>query len=366
MPNCPGDALAATIRDVARRARVSVATVSRAFTQPSLLSPATLVRVRNAAQALAYQPNKAARSLITGKTGALGIIVPDLANPFYPGVLRGVQARAHQSGYAVLLADSEERPIDERALALTMQKQVDGIIICAPFAVDAQLKQLAAAVPLVLVNRRCGDIPAVSMAAGDGMRQVAEHLHALGHTRIAYLAGPDASWSNRQRTRGLASACRRCGIELIALGPFEPKFEGGIDGTEQALEAGVSAIVSFNDLMAMGVLSRLAARGVRVPQDMSVVGFDDVMFASMCAPPLTTVAMPMEAAGRAAVELLLAHHIERVGDGERGRQRELPTRLVIRSTTTVPSTSGLRPAPTRTGQAGTLSSTRATASSASR
>jgi DNA-binding LacI/PurR family transcriptional regulator len=327
--------LAATIHDVARRARVSVATVSRAFTQPSLLSAATLARVRHAAQALDYQPNKAARSLITGKTGALGIIVPDLANPFYPGVLRGVQARAHQSGYAVLLADSEERPLDERRLALTMQKQVDGVIICAPFAEDAQLKQLAAAMPLVLVNRRCGDIPSVSMATGDGMRQVAEHLSSLGHRRIAYLAGPAESWSNRQRTRGLASASRRCGMELEVFGPFEPKFEGGVDGTDRALEGGASAIVSFNDLMAMGVLSRLAATGLRVPRDISVIGFDDVLFASMCAPPLTTVAMPMEAAGRAAVELLLAHHIDRSTDAP--RHRELPTRLVVRSTTAPPA-----------------------------
>jgi len=130
-----------TIRDVARRARVSVTTVSRALTQPELLRPSTRQRVLKIAKALAYHPNRAARSLITGKTGMIGIVVPDLANPFYPGVLRGVQTRAHESGYAVLLADSDENPAAEENLVHTMSKQVDGVIVCAPFASDPRLRR---------------------------------------------------------------------------------------------------------------------------------------------------------------------------------------------------------------------------------
>jgi DNA-binding LacI/PurR family transcriptional regulator len=330
--------LAATIHDVARRARVSVTTVSRALSQPDLLHPKTRARVLKAASALSYHPNRAARSLITGKTGNIGIVVPDLANPFYPGVLRGVQARAHQAGYAVLLADSQEDAVAEENLAVTMEKQVDGVIICAPFAGDAQLKRVAARTKLVLVNRRCGDIPAVLMDIARGMREAVDHLSALGHRRCAYLSGPRSAWSNRERLRGLHAAARANGMELMELGPFDPKFEGGIQGADPALDAGVTAIIAYNDLMALGVLSRLAARQVRIPDEVSVVGFDDLLFASMCAPPLTTVSMPMEAAGGAAVDLLLAHHLNGERTPPSAQYSKLSTRLILRATTAPPST----------------------------
>jgi len=325
-----------TIRDVARRARVSVTTVSRALTQPELLRQSTRQRVLKIAKALAYHPNRAARSLITGKTGTIGIVVPDLANPFYPGVLRGVQTRAHESGYAVLLADSDENPAAEENLVRTMSTQVDGVIVCAPFASDPRLRRLATSTNLVLINRRCGSIPAALMEIAQGMRDVVDHLRAIGHRDVAYLGGPARAWSNRERLRGLRAACEAVRIRLIELGPFEPKFESGIDGADLALGAAATAIVAYNDLMALGVLSRLAARGVRVPRDLSVVGIDDLLFASMCAPPLTTVAMPMEATGRAAVDLLLRQCAENPVDDRASRHFHLATRLVVRSTTAPP------------------------------
>jgi len=321
-----------TIHDVARRARVSVTTVSRALTQPALLRPATRERVLNAARQLAYHPNRAARSLITGKTGNIGIVVPDLSNPFYPGVVRGAQLRAHQAGYSVFLADCNEDANAETNLVHAMAKQVDGVIVCAPFARDASLRGLREATSLVLVNRRCGDIPAVLMDIAHGMREVVAHLWRLGHRRIAYLGGPHGAWSNRERLRGLHAAARRHVFRLIELGPFEPKFEAGIEGASSALAAGATAVIAYNDLMALGVLSRYAARGVIVPDEMSVVGFDDVLFASMSAPPLTTVCMPMEAAGSAAVEVLLSLGGKDAAD----RERALATRLIIRGTTAPP------------------------------
>jgi len=321
-----------TIRDVARRARVSVTTVSRALTQPQLLRPTTRERVLKASRELAYHPNRAARSLITGKTGNIGIVVPDLSNPFYPAVVRGAQLRAHQAGYAVFLADSDESAAAEENLVNAMAKQVDGVIVCAPFARDAALRRLCESTSLVLVNRRCGAIPAVLMDIASGMREVVFHLRRLGHRRVAYLGGPRGAWSNRERLRGLHDAARKQALGLIELGPFEPKFEAGIEGANLALDAGATAIVAYNDLMALGVLSRCAARGVSVPTDVSVVGFDDVLFASMSAPPLTTVSMPMEAAGSAAVEMLLA-----LGGGATERQRGLATRLIVRATTASPS-----------------------------
>jgi len=332
-----------TIHDVARRAGVSVTTVSRALTQPGLLRRETRDRVLAAAKKLAYHPNRAARSLITGKTGTFGIIVPDLANPFYPGILRGVQVRAHQAGYAVLLADSDEDPAAEENLVHTMAKQVDGVIICAPFASDAQLRRLAGATSLVLVNRRCGAIPAVLMDIARGMREIVTHLHSLGHRRCAYLGGPRHVWSNRERLRGLHAATRAIAFELQEFGPFEPKFEGGLQGADLALDAHATAIVAYNDLMALGVLSRLAARGVRVPADVSVTGFDDLLYASMCAPPLTTVSMPMEAAGHAAVDLLLARSAASASSAKAAHGVELGTRLILRGTTSAPSSTPRTP-----------------------
>jgi len=321
-----------TIHDVARRARVSVTTVSRALTQPDLLRSTTRERVLRAAKALAYHPNRAARSLITGKTGNIGIVVPDLSNPFYPGVVRGVQLRAHQAGYAVFLADSNEDMNAEENLVHAMAKQVDGVIVCAPFASDAALRRLRETTSLVLVNRRAGDIPAVLMEIARGMREVVAHLAQLGHRRIAYLAGPKGAWSNRERLRGLHAEARKHALRLIELGPFEPKFDGGIEGANRALDAGASAVVAYNDLMALGVLSRCTACGVIVPDELSVVGFDDLLFASMSAPPLTTVAMPMEAAGSTAVEVLLAL----AGKTAQVSERSLATRLIFRATTAPP------------------------------
>src|SRR5439155_2598018 len=328
---------AATIHDVAKRARVSVTTVSRALAQPQLVRQSTRERVLRAATHLAYHPNRAARSLITGKTGNIGIIVPDLDNPFYPSVLRGVQTRAHEAGYAVLLADSREDAAAEENLVHTMAKQVDGVIICAPFASDARLARLRAATSLVLVNRRLPDIPAVLMDIAHGMRQIVGHLAALGHRRCVFLSGPPNAWSNRERRRGLRAAARSHRIELVEFGPFEPKFEGGVEAADVAMSADATAIIAFNDMMALGVLNRLAARGIQVPREISVVGFDDILYAAMCAPPLTTVAMPMEAAGRAAVDLLLRGQEAGASPSQgAGAHYKLATGFVVRATTAAP------------------------------
>src|SRR5258706_3885443 len=297
----------------------------------------TCTRMLAMARQLAYYHIQAASSLITGKTGNIGIIVPDLDNPFYPSVLRGVQACAHHSEYAVLLADSGADPTAEQNLVHRMAKQVDGIILCAPFSSDKQLSRLAEATSVVLVNRRLPGIPGVLMNTARGMSQVVRHIVSLGHRRCAYLGGPRNAWSNRQRLRGLHMSAKSHGIELVELGPFEPKFEGGIQGTDLALKARATVILAYNDLMALGVLSRLAARGIKVPLDMSVVGFDDVLYAAMCAPPLTTVSMPMESAGRAAVNLLLGRRVGDSGMREKIDHVELDTELIVRATTGPPA-----------------------------
>jgi DNA-binding LacI/PurR family transcriptional regulator len=198
----------------------------------------------------------------------------------------------------------------------------------------------------VLVNRCRAGLPSVLLDAADGMRQAVEHLAALGHRRVAHLSGPVRSWSAGERLRGLREAATACGVDAVELGPFPPTFEAGLPAADLALASGATAVLAYNDLMALGVLNRLAVRGVVMPAEMSVVGFDGIQMSAMTTPALTTVAVPTETAGRAAVELLLdlLAHPERHADAA----RTLPSQLVVRSTTVPPLPQAVRagvPAP---------------------
>ena len=326
-----------TIHDVAKAASVSPSTVSRAYTMPELLRPDTRARVLAAAQSLGYQPNRAARGLITGRTGNIGVIVPDLSNPFFPAVLKGVQARAREADFSVFLADAEEDPALEQELIQAMAKQVDGVVLCSSRASDATLGAIAKDIPLVLLNRRIGSVPAVLLDNAGGARQAAEHLAALGHRRVAYTNGPLSSWSNRARRRGLKARGSVRGLEIVELGSFAPTFEGGLAAADQCVAAEVTAVVAFNDLVALGVQSRLRDRSIAVPREISVIGFDDIPMAQMGSPPLTTVAMPCERAGRLSIDVL-ARRIGSEPPGSNGRNtaEPLPTTLIVRGSTAPP------------------------------
>jgi len=324
-----------TMDDVAARAGVSPATVSRVFTRPESVAADKRQRVLAAAEELSYVPNPAARSLAQGRTGNLGIVVPDLQNPFFPAVVSGAQAQARQADYAVFLADSGEDPRLEAELIRAMTKQVDGVIVCSSRMDIGDLRRASESTTLVLLNRKNPGVPAVLMDSADGIRQAIEHLAALGHRRCAFLSGPKNSWSNKERRRGIRTATRLYGVEVVELGPFAPHFEAGQQAADIALASDVTAIVAFNDLMALGVLNRLNDRKVSVPEQMSVVGFDDISMAAMCTPQLTTVAMPTQQAGRVAVDLLLDQLAG--GDAEGGAaQRQVGTQLIVRSSTAPP------------------------------
>jgi LacI family transcriptional regulator len=326
----------ATIREVAREAGVSPSTVSRALSMPEMVNPTTRERVLRAAQRLGYAPNRAARGLITGRTGNLGLIVPDLANPFFPSVVKGVQAKAREADYAVFLADTDEDPAAEIGLIRVLAKQVDGLILCSPRGHEDEIRELSESMTLVMVNRRFGSIPSVVFDNVDGMRQAVAHLQALGHQRVAWVGGPRTSWSTRDRLRGLRAATAAAGMELVVAGHFPPQFEGGVAAADLIIASGVTAVIAYNDLMALGLLGRLRDRGVSVPQDMSVIGIDDIQMSSMSSPALTTVSLGKEQAGRAAVDLLIS--LLQQPEGVRSARRELPTQLLVRASTGVART----------------------------
>lgn len=334
----------ATIRDVARLAGVSASTVSRALSMPEMVSPATRAKVQAAADRLGYAPNRAARGLITGRTGNIGLVVPDLANPFFPSLVKGIQARARAADVAVFLADTDEDPVAEAGLVRALAKQVDGMILCSPRASVDELAGFARDTTVVLLNRLAGDIPAVTFDNSGGMRQAVAHLAALGHRRIAWVGGPATSWSDQERERGLLEATAAAGVELASIGHFPPYYDGGVAAADQVVASGATAAIAYNDLMAIGLLARLHARGIAVPGDFSVVGVDDIAMSRMAHPALTTVRLPKQQAGRVAVELLLALLDD--PDGVSEQRRQLPGELMVRGSTGVapdPATDPARP-----------------------
>lgn len=342
--------MAVTIRDVAKAAGVSPSTVSRALSLPDIVDPATRDRVMRVAEHLGYQPNRAARGLITGRTGNLGLILPDLANPFFPSVVKAIQRQAHAADYQVFVADTDEDASVELNLVRALAKQVDGIILCSPRMKPAELREAASYASVVLVNRRSGSLPAIAIDNGDGMRQVIAHLTGLGHHRVGFVAGPRSSWSSRERLRGLRHACAAAGIELVEIGNFAPTFDGGGEAAEGTVLAGVTAVVAYNDLVALGLCNALRDRGIDIPGQISIVGIDNIPTSAMVQPALTTLAIPKEEAGRAAVDLLLQLLVDPTA--RTTPRRELPTELLVRHTTAeapAPTTppSGRRRAPRR-------------------
>ena len=327
-----------SIRDVAERAGVSPATVSRVFTRPDSVATDTRNRVMAVAEELRYTPHPVARSLAQRRTGNLGIVVPDIANSFSAVITKAVQQEARRDGYTLFVAGTDEVTQDEERWARAMAAQVDGLLLVSPQMSDDELLALAEITPLVVTNRLLDGIPAVFTDAYEATVHAVEHLHALGHRRLVYLAGPQG-YSNAVRLRGFRDTCTRLGIAAEELGPFHARFSSGVLAADLVLATAATGVVAYNDEVAVGVLNRLADRQVRVPADVSVVGFDDTPLAEMVTPRLTTVRIPAAAAGTAAVGMLLdvVH-----GREPAGRKLYLEAELVVRSSTGPAPTAGGR------------------------
>ena len=319
----------ATIRDVARESGVHISTVSRTFSAPHLVNIETRTRVLACAEQLGYRPNRAARALITGRTFNIGLIVADIANPFFPPLIKAAESQARKHDHHIFVADTNEDAVNEEELVRALAKQVDGVLLCSPRMSNSLIEQLSREVPLVVVNRQIAGLPAVVMDVAQGARLAIEHLIGLGHREIALVAGPRGSWTSREIRRSAAAAARAGQAELTVLGPNPPTEDGGLAVAEQIRRTGVTAVLTYNDLMAIGLMEGLHDQGLRVPQDVSVVGIDDITLSRLTRPKLTTVATPTAAAGRAAVDMLLAY-----GDDRRTTaQVNLQTELVIRDST---------------------------------
>jgi LacI family transcriptional regulator len=316
---------------VAEASGVSTSTVSRVFSHPHRLKPSTVARVTQVAEELGYVPHHSARALSLGRMGTIGVLVPDIANPFFPPVIRAVQARAGQGGFSTLLADTDEDPARELELLSTLAQRTDGVVLVSSRLPEETVRERAGRHPLVLVNRDVDDVTRVLIDTGSGMRDAVDHLADLGHRTLVYVAGPEASWSNGERRRAVLEQSARRGIEATVLPSHRPEHEDGRRAVPEILASGAGAVIAFDDVLAQGVLAGLVERGVDVPGRVSVVGCDDI-HAVRTVPPLTTIRGDSATAAARAVELLL-EAVEHP-DPDAGVVREVvPTTLVVRSST---------------------------------
>ncbi|TCR79504.1 LacI family DNA-binding transcriptional regulator [Rhizobium sp. BK376] len=297
-------ARAATISMVADDAGVSRATVSRAFSNPELLTKETVEKVRASAIRLGYVPNQVARALSTGRSGNIALIVPDIGNPFFSALMRGAQAQAYARGYATFLGDSDENEALEDLLLGKLAAQVDGFVLASPRLDEQRIRAHAALKPLVVINRDIADISRILVDTVGSFTQAVKHLVELGHTTMAYVGGPKASWSNQQRAQAVTSAAHQYGIRLVLIDAVRPSHEAGRACVGSLLSTGATAVLAIDDLVAQGIISGLAALNLSVPGDISVVGCDNIIATTMY-PSLTTVDAHCAETGAKAIDLLL-------------------------------------------------------------
>lgn len=321
-----------TIYDVAEAAGVATSTVSRAFSSPTRVNAATRERVLAVAAELGYRPNPHARALLSGRHHTIAMVVSDITNPHYFELIRGAEMRARASEYTLVLVNAEESPRVEYEQIQRLASSVDGFVLAASRLPDENLRQIAAQRPVVLMSRELPGLSSVVLDHVQGCRQVVEHLASLGHADLVYLAGPKNSWMAATRWSALRSAADALGIRATRIGPFTPRVSQGGAAADGALHAGATAIVAHNDLLAIGVLQRLAQRAVHVPDDVSVVGFDNIFASDLCTPTLTTLGGAHADVGRSAVEILL-EAVGPIRTKESAPQVVLPTELVLRGST---------------------------------
>lgn len=331
------------LKDVAAAAGVHASTVSRALDPKTrhLITDSLAERITRIANELQYRPNSIASSLRTQQSMTIGVLVPDITNMIFPPILRGIEDTLAQQGYVSIIANSDSDPVKESALINIMRARgVDGLILASAQRQDAAIVQVMEdGAPVVTVNRMIDD-ERISYVINDetgGLAQAVQHVVDLGHRTVAHLAGPQRLSTGLFRYYGFCRAAKKHRLrnwrDLIA---FANAFneEGGREACLELIDSGIpfTALITANDRLAIGAMQALASRGLRVPEDVSVTGYNDMPFADMITPPLTTVRIQTYEAGRRAAEIIL----ERLG-AERGTlpavHEVLDVELVPRKTT---------------------------------
>ncbi|MBM2614339.1 LacI family DNA-binding transcriptional regulator [Actinoplanes sp. LDG1-06] len=332
-----------TIYDVAREAGVAASTVSRAYARPGRVNADTAQRIFEAAERLGYRTGTQARRLEAGTVrNAIALVVADVTNPFYGDIIKGAYEAAREAGYQLILSHTNESPKVERQTIEQELAQVDGVVIASSRMTDSALRMVAKQKAVVLLNRIIPEANCVLNDAERGIRRAVEHLASLGHERITYVAGPETSWSDGVRWRALRRAAVELGLEARRLGPNEPTVLAGLSAAIRVAETDSTAVQAYNDQLAIGIVKGLSRLGVAVPEQVSVVGFDNIIFDELVEPQLTTIASPLYRMGFTGMQNCIA-----VAQGARtsGRPLVLPVRLVVRKSTAPARTTTAIPRP---------------------
>jgi LacI family repressor for deo operon, udp, cdd, tsx, nupC, and nupG len=320
-----------TIYDVARLAGVAPSTVSRAFSRPGRVGAESAARVHAAAAELGYRVNPLARSTQSGRTGTVGLIVSDVTNPVHFGVIRGVEEAAADAGYTLLLADAQESEQIERTALERLLPGVEGVVLASSRSSDRAVRTVAKQRPVVVLNRIVPGVRCVTADTEAGVGSALAHLRDLGHRAVTYLAGPPASWADGRRWRALMDLGPRFGLKVGRIGSSVPTVSGGLAAAEEVRRQDPTAVLAYNDLLAIGLMRGLGEAGCRVPEQISVIGFDNIFGADFCTPPLTTVAAPLRAFGSEA--FLELHRLIRRETLRPEPVLTLPTQLIVRAST---------------------------------
>lgn len=295
---------APTIVEIARELGVSPSTVSRAFTAPRLLKPETVERIRAAAADCGYVPNVHARALSTGVPRTIGLIVPDIANPFFPPMIRAAQRTAEETGHTVLIADTDGDASREKRIIERLAAQCESLIIAGSRLPAAQLTELTARRRVLFLNRDEPETARILVSSRDALAQCVARLLALGHERFVYVGGPEGSWSDAERRSIVEESLAESGAQLATLRIPSGTYADTMAAGDRILVGAPTAVIAFDDVIAHGVIDLLHERGLSVPAQISVVGCDDTI-AVTTQPQLTSIALKVVDAARLAVRTVV-------------------------------------------------------------
>ncbi len=293
-----------TIYDVAKAAGVAPSTVSRALSRPGRVSAATVEKVRAKAEEIGYWRVRHTPVLQEHTSRLVAMLVADSGNPVFTAVTRGAAEAAEEAGYTLITVDTAESDQRERTSAERLAPAVEGLILTSPRLSNSGIRSIAKHRPVVILNREVAGIPSVLTDGRTGAIEAAKYLAGLGHRSILYVSGPETSWANGVRWRGLEEAGATLGIRVRRTGPHEPTVLGGTRADRDWLENPTSAVVAFNDMVAIGLIRSLSAHGIDVPSEVSVVGFDNSVPGALTTPALTSIASPLREQGALGFNML--------------------------------------------------------------
>ena len=326
-----GRASGPTIYDVAKAAGVAPSTVSRAFSRPGRVNSETATRIQQIAEELGYRTSPLVVSPQRNATSLVSVVVSDITNPVFFAIIRGAESVASHNGYTMVLSDSQESAKLEREALDRALNLVDGIVLATSRMSDSAIRATAQRKPLVLLNRVVTDVPSVVADNHHGMQQAVEHLVGLGHESITYLGGPEASWADGVRWAALRTAASDSEVRVRRIGPLTPTVMGAANAIDDFMAHPTSAVIAYNDLLAIGFMRHLHENGYKVPDDVSVIGFDNSYGSDLVTPSLTTVAASLRAMGTTAMTMVLEQVKSR--KPVKAQTTVLPTRLIIRDST---------------------------------